>query len=232
MIYTDNQPSHGDTVTLVTRRGKKKQEQISKVTHILKTGDGFVCSLIPRGQTRAIKTARVAKRQEWAQARERSADERIKKSIKAMQDFRPGMDGPGMMQPVHPRERGRLARCVRRRDDHMLAHIADKAKAEDHRSTGENIEDQLAGAIYSNDPDAIEKLTAKATYLKAKHKAFKGNRDEDWRALRDEYYAGQTIEQVKEVCDYNRQHCFTMDYLRRDIRAAEKRAARLQRYLG
>lgn len=51
--------------------------------------------------------------------------------------------------------------------------LADSRKADSMFSRADNIEGQLAGAIYSDDPDAVEALTARVAKLVAKRETIK-----------------------------------------------------------
>ena len=79
-------------------------------------------------------------------------------------------DGIPFGQPIlvgHHSE-GRARRDASRIDSGMRAGFADSAKAADMRSRADNIDAAAAIAIYSDDDDAVDRLTAKIADLVAK----------------------------------------------------------------
>ena len=66
---------------------------------------------------------------------------------------------------------------------HMIARtdraVAQLSEADRMEERARNIEDQLAGAIYSHDPDAIEQLQRRIAKLERKREAYKAHRGTD-----------------------------------------------------
>lgn len=106
--------------------------------------------------------AKLEKRQEWAEGRER-------KAAAAFSGAREAVAGIPFGQPIlvghHSEKRHR--RALERSDARMRAGIESSNMAEHHRSAAAGLERQLEGSIFSDDPDAIEALEAKARELEA-----------------------------------------------------------------
>ena len=98
----------------------------------------------------------------WADAREARAEVAFNRS-------REIADRIPFGQPIligHHSERGHR-RDIARIDSAMSQAVENSRKAENMASRAENIKAQLATSIYSDDPDAIERLTAKIAALEA-----------------------------------------------------------------
>lgn len=104
--------------------------------------------------------ARLDKRREWAEARER-------KSAAAFESARRIADNIPFGQPIlvgHHSE-GHARRDAARIDSGMRRGVESQKMAEHHTSTAGGIADQLADSIFSDDPDAAEALEAKAAAI-------------------------------------------------------------------
>jgi hypothetical protein len=89
-------------------------------------------------------------------------------------------DGIPMGQPIlvgHHSERGHR-RDIARIDSGMRAAVETGRKAERQASSAAEIRAQADRAIYDDDPDAIERLTAKVAALEAEREAVKAKRAE------------------------------------------------------
>ena len=112
--------------------------------------------------TRERMEARAERRREWAAGRER-------KSAQAFEAARRIADNIPLGQPIlvgHHSERG-ARRDQRRIQSGMDRGIESQKMAAHHTSKAGGIEDALARSIFSDDPDAIEALEAKAARLDA-----------------------------------------------------------------
>lgn len=112
--------------------------------------------------------ARLARRREWAASREH-------KSAQAFERGRQATEHIPLGQPIlvgHHSE-ARHRRAIERSDAGMRAGIESHNMARHHESKADGIEHQLATSIYSDDPDAIEALEAKAVALEAKRDRMK-----------------------------------------------------------
>src|SRR3990167_6379587 len=104
---------------------------------------------------REQKEARVAKREEWAAARERDAAQHFKAA-----DPSEAATGIPFGQPIlvgHHSE-GRHRRALARLDAHMSRACESTKMAERHLSVAAGISDQLDRSIYSDDHNATEAL--------------------------------------------------------------------------
>ena len=112
--------------------------------------------------------ARLAKRQEWAAARER-------RELEAWNRSRAATEGIPFGQPIlvghHSEKRHRAA--VDRGYSAADKALEHSRMAKHHASKAGGLAAQLDSSIYSDDPDAIEALEAKAVALEAKRDAYK-----------------------------------------------------------
>jgi len=111
--------------------------------------------------------AKADKRREWAQSRTTKAAVAFERS-----DLREEKSGIPFGQPVlvgHHSE-GRHRRALERADHAMSKACEHSDMAKHHASAADGIEHQLETSIFSDDPDAIEALEAKAAKLEAKAK--------------------------------------------------------------
>lgn len=110
-------------------------------------------------------------------------------------------DGIPFGQPIlvgHHSER-RHRRDAGRIHDGMRAAIDLDDKARRQSSSADEIEAQAAGAIYDDDPDAIEALTAKLAKLEARREAMKAANVEYRKAHRDELKAMSVYERGQAI---------------------------------
>jgi len=118
--------------------------------------------------TREKREAKAERYREWADGREAQA----KAAQRAAQQV---ADGIPFGQPIlvghHSEKRHR--RDIARIDSGMRATVEHGEKADSMRSRAENIERATAHAIFDDDPDARERLTAKITRLEARRDAMK-----------------------------------------------------------
>jgi DNA repair exonuclease SbcCD ATPase subunit len=118
--------------------------------------------------TRERRLAKAAQLREWADARDAKADAAYER-VQSITDRRP------FGQPIlvgHHSERG--ARADQRRiDGGMSAYLEHRAKAAEMRARADNIEAAAASAIYSDDADAIDRLSAKIANLESRRDAMK-----------------------------------------------------------
>lgn len=131
--------------------------------------------------TRERREARAERLRGWADGREAKADERLSAAHAAT-------DGIPMGQPIlvgHHSQR-RHERAIERGDNAMRASIEHSNKAGEMRGRAANIEAQNARAIYSDDPDAIERLTAKIEAAEQARDAMKARNAEYRKAHRAE----------------------------------------------
>lgn len=109
---------------------------------------------------------KLEKREQWAQGREESADRHLAASSKAAEPFYMG-------QPIlvghHSEKRARAAQERVHRNG--FAAVADMKMADHHRSKAAGLADQLEESIFSDDPDAVERLEEKIAALE-KRQAF------------------------------------------------------------
>lgn len=122
---------------------------------------------------RERREARAERLRGWADGREAKADQ-------AYQGARQIMDMIPLGQPIlvgHHSE-GRHRRDLDRIDSRMRASVESSEKAKSMRSRADNIEAAAAGAIYDDDPDAIERLAEKLAGLEARREAVKAHNKE------------------------------------------------------
>ena len=121
---------------------------------------------------------------EWAEKRESAAVSAFERSHE-LADMIP------FGQPIlvgHHSERGHQAH-IKRIDSAMRQAVDNDHKAADMRSRAANIEAAAKQAIYSDDPDAIERLTEKIARLEAEREAVKQANASYRKAHRDELKA-------------------------------------------
>jgi len=109
---------------------------------------------------RERKERKLKKRLEWAESRDKKADQTIKSADKLVEGIPPG-------QPIlvghHSEKRHR--NTVKRSNNLMHKSIEHSNMAEYHRDKADNLKRQLNNTIFSDDPDAIERLQKKLEYL-------------------------------------------------------------------
>lgn len=108
------------------------------------------------------------KRREWAESRER-------KSSAALEGARRIADGIPFGQPIlvgHHSE-GRHRRDVARIENGMRSGLEHGRMAQEHEQKADGLEEQLRGAIYSDDVDAVERLEQKLRGLEQKRETMK-----------------------------------------------------------
>ena len=149
------------------------------------------------GDTREENPSRVSGNQHltYRERRERRA-ERLrewagKREARAQSDYERSRELADVIpfgQPVlvgHYSQRGHEAQ-LRKIDSAMRHSVENDRKAEDMRSRAENIEAQNRAAIYSDDPDAKERLIEKIARLEAQRDEMKRRNAEYRKAHRDE----------------------------------------------
>lgn len=123
--------------------------------------------------------ARAEKREEWAEGRAAKSAAAF-----AASDMREERSGIPFGQPIlvgHHSERHHR-RAIERADAAMRRSVEHHNMAKHHASTAANLRSALDRSIFSDDPDAIEALEAKAAKLDAK--AERANAlNKDWRRL-------------------------------------------------
>lgn len=103
------------------------------------------------------------------------ADKRMDKSDRAFQAARTIADGIPLGQPIlvgHHSE-GRHRRDIARIDNNMRKGVESERMAQSMTSRADNIEAAADAAIYNDDPDAVERLTAKLASLEAERERIK-----------------------------------------------------------
>lgn len=105
---------------------------------------------------------KVEKRREWAEKAEQRSAQRFEAA-------RVVADGIPLGQPIlvghHSEKRHR--RDIARIDSNMGKGVEEQKLAQHHEGKAAGLEHQLDTSIYSDDPDAVEQLTAKAEALEA-----------------------------------------------------------------
>ena len=111
---------------------------------------------------------KLEKRQEWAESRDRKADS-------AFGAARAATEGIPFGQPIlvghHSKKRHRAA--VERGHNAMRRGCESVEMAKHHREKADGLANQLAGTIFSDDPDALEALQAKIDGLEAERTKIK-----------------------------------------------------------
>lgn len=103
---------------------------------------------------------KLEKRRDWAEAREKRA---AQESDKVHNLLDPIPLGQPVLVGHHSEKRHR--RTLQRADDAMRRSVESSNMAKHHKSKADGIEWQLETSIFSDDPDAIEALEAKAAEL-------------------------------------------------------------------
>lgn len=117
---------------------------------------------------RERRQARADRLREWA-------DKRMDKSDRAFQAARTIADGIPLGQPIlvgHHSE-GRHRRDIARIDNNMRKGVESERMAQSMTSRADNIEAAAEVAIYNDDHDAVERLTAKLAGLEAERERIK-----------------------------------------------------------
>lgn len=126
---------------------------------------------------RERRERRAEKLDEWAEKR-RANQAALSEAARADE----AATGIPFGQPIlrgHHSQR-RHERAIERIDQAMARSVDNSRKASDMASRADGIRDQLDNSIYSDDPDAIERLTEKLATLEAKREAMK-KRNADYR---------------------------------------------------
>lgn len=117
---------------------------------------------------RERRLERAERLREWAEKRAARSDGNFRRAHDLVKDIPLG-------QPIlvgHHSER-RHRRTLERSDNAMRAAVQDQRLAENMASRAANIEAAVDDAIYRDDPDAIERLTAKLAELEARRDRYK-----------------------------------------------------------
>lgn len=175
----------------------------------------------PRGLTTRERRERKADRlREWADSRDAKADAAYV-GVQAIVERIP------FGQPIlvgHHSERG--ARADQRRiESGMDRSCEHSAKAGDMRSRADNIEAQNRAAIYSDDPDAVEALTAKIARLEAERDTIKARNAAYKREHKAELKAMSSAFQRDRALPFPSYH---LTNLSANINRLRKRLAELQ----
>lgn len=119
---------------------------------------------------REHRQARAARLAEWADKRDAqsAAAHNAATQIRDMIPF-------GQPILVGHHSEGAHRRAIARMQGNMTAAVEHADKADHMRSRAANIEAQLDGAIYDDDPDAIEQLEARIAQLEARREAIKAH---------------------------------------------------------
>jgi hypothetical protein len=115
---------------------------------------------------RERRLARADRLDTWAESNEQKADERYQ-AVRQTLDMIP----PGQPILVGHHSEGRHRRDLARMDQNMRRSVEHSKKANRQASSAAEIRAQADGAIYDDDPDAIERLTAKLAELEAERGA-------------------------------------------------------------
>jgi hypothetical protein len=169
---------------------------------------------------RERRLARAEKLRDWSQSNEAKSDARYA----AVNQI---ADGIPFGQPIlvgHHSER-RHRRDIAKMQAGMSASVELDDKAKRQAAAADGIEAQAAGAIYDDDPDAIEALGAKIAKLEARREAMKAANADYRKANRAE---------LKEMSPYQRGQAvpypsYALSNLGGNISRCRERLARLQR---
>jgi Domain of unknown function (DUF3560) len=125
---------------------------------------------------RERREAKAERLREWADKREAKAESayRTSKATADMIPFGQPILAGHHSQRSDERRRDRMGR-------QMSASVEHSHKAESFKSRADNIEAAADHAIYSDDPDAVEKLAAKLAKLEAQRENAKQRNAEYWR---------------------------------------------------
>lgn len=161
---------------------------------------------------RERRERRAERLREWAETRERDANAVFRDHERYRGDH------AFNFQPGHIPERERVIA----REDRAFA---SSAKAREMASRADEIERQAAGAIYDDDPDAVERLQAKLADLEARRESIKTANAEYRKAHRAE---------LKEMTAYMRDNAlpfrsYQLTNLTGTIARTRQRLERLQR---
>lgn len=147
--------------------------------------------------TRERKRKKVQKRREWAQRRREQAAEERASAHEAIRHIPPG-------QPIlvgHHSEGGHR-RDLHRHDTAMKRAVEHDRMAQKHDAVADGIEEELAYNIFSDDPDAVERLEARIVELEAEADMSSGPRRRNLRAnirrLRKRLPEARVYAQVRE----------------------------------
>lgn len=161
---------------------------------------------------RERRERRAERLREWAETRERDANAVFRDHERYRGDH------AFNFQPGHIPERERVIAREERA-------FASSAKAREMASRADEIERQAAGAIYDDDPDAVERLQAKLAELEARRESIKTANAEYRKAHRAE---------LKEMTAYMRDNAlpfrsYQLTNLTGTIARTRQRLERLQR---
>jgi hypothetical protein len=169
---------------------------------------------------RERRLARAEKLRGWAESNEARSDARYNETVRIG-------DAIPLGQPIlvgHHSER-RHRRDIARMQAGMSASVELSRKAEAQSRAADEIESQAAGAIYDDDPDAIDALTAKIARLEAERERMKAANAQYRKAHRAE---------LQEMSAYQRGQAvpfpsYALSNLGGNISRCRDRLARLQR---
>lgn len=169
---------------------------------------------------RERRLARVEKLRGWSETNEAKSDAKYD----AAQQI---ADGIPFGQPIlvgHHSER-RHRRDVGRIHDGFRASFDLHGKAETQARAADTIEAQAEGAIYDDDPDAVERLTEKIAALEARREEMKTANAEYRKAHRDELKAMTPYQRGQSVPYQS----YSLQNLGGNISRCRERLTRLQR---
>lgn len=169
---------------------------------------------------RERRLARAERLRDWSESNEAKSEARYAEVTRIG-------DSIPMGQPIlvgHHSER-RHRRDIARMHDGMNASVELDRKAQAQARAADEIEAQAANAIYDDDPDAIEALTAKLAKLEARREAMKAANAE---------YRKQHRAELKAMSPYERGQAipypsYSLSNLGGNISRCRDRLARLQR---
>lgn len=156
----------GEVVKVVTRRGKEwLATLVEEVQYGVWSTDATESAI---GQTRERLENRADRREEWAESRDRKAEESWDASRRAV-------DGIPLGQPIlvgHHSERGhrKAIDTAQRKATESVEHLAMSRR---HDQAADTIRRQLRTSIYDDDEDAIEQLTWKLEELESERERIK-----------------------------------------------------------
>jgi len=161
---------------------------------------------------RERREQRAANYRQWAGKREATAAAVFKADEHYTSDY------AFNTQPGHIPERARLIRRHDRQHESL-------AKAASMRGRADTIEDQLAGSIYDDDPDAVEQLRARIARLEAERDAAKA-RNAEYRKAHKAELAAMSAYQRNQSMPYPSYH---FQNLSGNLSRQRQRLARLER---
>lgn len=169
--------------------------------------------------TRERRLAKAAQLRGWADARDAKADA-ADAGVQSITDRIPS--GQPILVGHHSEARARADhRRIERGMDAMMEH---RGKASEMRSRADNIQAAAASAIYTDDPDAVERLTAKITRLEDRRNAIKATNSTYRKAHRTELKALGPYERDRALPHPS----YELTNLSSEIRRNRKRLAELQ----